>query len=68
MGFDLGDADFAAPVAVLKNDLFDEISSQEGSWWRLDGVVGKKCRDCPQHGIETETKTAQKKTQLYLQC
>ena len=31
MGFDLGDADFgAAPVAVLKNDLFDEISSQEG--------------------------------------
>ncbi len=38
MGFDLGDADFgAAPVAVLKNDLFDEISSQEGGnpW---DGV------------------------------
>ena len=32
MGFDLGDADVgAAPVAVLKNDLFDEISSQEGS-------------------------------------
>ena len=33
MGFDLGDADVgAAPVAVLKNDLFDEISSQEGSF------------------------------------
>eukprot|EP00434_Breviolum_minutum_P008741 symbB.v1.2.007705.t1/scaffold477.1/size198972/4 len=32
MGFDLGDADVgAAPVAVLKNDLFDEISSQEKS-------------------------------------
>ena len=77
MGFDMGDADVVgAPVAVLKNDLFDEISSQEGSWTALGWSwfksvatswvplsldMGKKCRDWPQPGIERETKTAQKK-------